>query len=99
MRTVQDLVNNFLNNMQMFRLEAEDGPLSAESLQLFDTLIFETSEQITALGASEAVREIQMASGIGIQAQPGLAIRNTPFALAKPPPATTHYEQTRYTAG
>jgi ABC-type transport system involved in Fe-S cluster assembly fused permease/ATPase subunit len=69
MRTVQDLVNNFLNNMQLFRLEAEDGPLSPESLQLLDDLIFETAEKLTALGDSEDVHETQMASGTGIRIQ------------------------------
>ena len=66
MRTVQDLVNNFLNNMQLFRMEAEDGPLSVESLKRFDDLINETAEKLQALGDSEAVVEYKMASGIGI---------------------------------
>ena len=66
MRTVQDLVNNFLNNMQLFRMEAEDGPLSVESLKLFDDLINETAEKLKALGDSESVVEYKMASGIGI---------------------------------
>jgi hypothetical protein len=79
MRTVQDLVNNFLSNMQLFRMEAEDGPLSAESLELLDSLIFETSEKLTALGASGVVSEIQMANGIGIQAphQPAILAAHT----------------------
>jgi hypothetical protein len=66
MRTVQDIVNNFLNNMQLFRMEAEDGPLSVESLKLFDDLINETAEKLKALGDSESVVEYKMASGIGI---------------------------------
>ena len=66
MRTVQDIVNNFLNNIQLFRMEAEDGPLSVESLKLFDDLINETAEKLKALGDSELVIEYRMASGIGI---------------------------------
>jgi hypothetical protein len=66
MRTVQDIVNNFLNSMQLFRMEAEDGPLSVESLKLFDDLINETAEKLKALGDSESVVEHKMASGIGI---------------------------------
>jgi hypothetical protein len=66
MRTVQDLMNNFLNNVQLFRMEAEDGPLSVESLKLFDDLINETAEKLKALGDSESVVEYKMASGIGI---------------------------------
>jgi hypothetical protein len=68
MRTVQDVMNNFLNNMQLFRMEAEEGPLSPESLKLFDDLIFEASEKLTALGDSKVVNEIEMASGTGITA-------------------------------
>ena len=67
MRTVHDLVNNFLNNMQLFRMEGEVAPLSPESLELFDTLIHETAEKLRALGASESVVEYQMASGAGIR--------------------------------
>jgi hypothetical protein len=66
MRTVQDLVNNFLNNLQLFRMEAEDGPLSPESLNLFDDLIYETAEKLKTLGDLESVNETEMASGTGI---------------------------------
>ena len=66
MRTVHDLVNNFLNNLQLFRLEAEDGPLSLESLKLFDDLIYETAEKLKALGDSDSAVEYEMASGVGI---------------------------------
>jgi hypothetical protein len=66
MRTVHDLVNNFLNNLQLFRLEAEDGPLSLESLKFFDDLIYETAEKLKALGDSESAVEYEMASGVGI---------------------------------
>jgi hypothetical protein len=69
MRTVQDLVGNFLNNMQLVRMEAENGTLSPESLELFDDLIFETAEKLKALGDSEDVQETQMASGTGIRIQ------------------------------
>jgi hypothetical protein len=70
MRSVHDLVNNFLNNMQLFRLEAEDGPLTHESLELFDDVISETAEKLKALGDSESVTEYKMASGVGILPQP-----------------------------
>jgi|SoiMethySBSTD1v2_1073268.scaffolds.fasta_scaffold195590_3 hypothetical protein len=65
MRTVQDIVNNCLNSLQLFRLEAEDV-LSPESLALFDQLIRETAAKLTALGDLEATPERLMASGIGI---------------------------------
>jgi hypothetical protein len=66
MRTVQDLVNNFLTSMQLFRMEGEDSPLSPESLKLFDELIHETSEKLNALGDSDSIVEYKMASGTGI---------------------------------
>ena len=69
MTTVQDLVNNFLNNMQLFRMEWEDGALTPESLKVLDSLIFETAAKLKALGDSEVVSEVQMGNGIGIQPQ------------------------------
>ena len=69
MRTVHDLMNNFLNNLQLFRMEAEEGPLTPESLELFDDLISGTAEKLKALGDSELVIEYQMASGVGILPQ------------------------------
>jgi len=68
MRTMHDLVSNFLNNMQLFRMEAEDGALSVESLELFDELIYGTAAKLKALGNSESVVEYEMASGVGILA-------------------------------
>jgi hypothetical protein len=67
MTTVQDLVNNFLNNMQLFRMEAEDGPLSSESLKLMDELIFETADKLKSLGDSRSVDEYEMTVGTGIR--------------------------------
>jgi hypothetical protein len=69
MRTVHDMVNNFLNNLQLFRMEAEEGPLTHESLELFDDLIAETAEKLKTLGDSESVIEYKMASGVGILPQ------------------------------
>ena len=45
MTSVQDLVNNFLNNLQLVRMDAE-GRLPPESLELFDDLIQDTSAKI-----------------------------------------------------
>jgi hypothetical protein len=67
MRTVQDLVKNFVNNLQLIRMDAEEAPLSLESLELFDELIFGTAAQLKPLGDSKNVTETQMASGIGIR--------------------------------
>ena len=50
MGSVQDVVNNFLNNMQLFRLEAErTGALDGDQLQQFDGLIGETAQKLKAI--------------------------------------------------
>jgi len=65
MRTVQDIVNNFLNNLSLFRLEAEDkGALSESSLQMMDSLLQETSGKLNALGELQATPEKPMAGGM-----------------------------------
>ena len=65
MRTVQDIVNNFLNNLALFRLEAEDkGALSESSLQIMDSLIQETSAKLNALGEVRGTPEKPMAGGL-----------------------------------
>ena len=65
MRTVQNIVNNFLANMQVFRLEAE-GKLSEESLTLFDRLIQDTAKELSVLSNIETIHETKMAIGTGI---------------------------------
>ncbi len=73
MTTVHDLVNNFLANMQLIRLEAE-GRLPADTLELFDTLIEDNAAELRLLGDLEVVREKEMAVGTGIDyrtAEPG----------------------------
>ena len=65
MSTVQDIVNNFLNNLSLFRLEAEDrGALSENSLQTMDALIQETSAKLNALGEPQGTPEKPMAGGL-----------------------------------
>jgi len=65
MRTVQDVVNNLLNKMQLFRMEAE-GVLPETTLKEMDDAIHEAAAQIRALGNVDEVIEKQMASGVGI---------------------------------
>ena len=65
MRTVQELVNNGLNGLQLFRLEAAEV-VSAEELQMFDSLISETATRINKIANLESVQEVQLASGPGI---------------------------------
>ena len=67
MRTVQDIVNNCLNQLQLVRFEAE-GHVSQEALTLFDEAIQDTSAKLRALGDLEAYTENQMAMGAGLGA-------------------------------
>jgi hypothetical protein len=69
MRTVQDVVNNALNQLQLVRLEAE-GHVPDASLELFDKVIHETAAQLQALGDLEAYTEKQMAAGRGLDVGP-----------------------------
>ena len=69
MRTVQDVVNNALNQLQLVRLEAE-GHVPDASLELFDEVIHETAAQLKALGNLEAYAEKQMAAGRGLDVGP-----------------------------
>ena len=65
MRTVQDIVNNFLNSLSLFRLEAEDkGAMTESSLQEMDALIQETSARLNALGELRGTPEKPMAGGM-----------------------------------
>ena len=65
MRTVQDIVNNCLNQLQMLRLDAE-GHVSTESLNQFDQAIRDASSQLKALGDLESYAETQMEIGTGL---------------------------------
>lgn len=66
MTTVHDLVNNFLANMQLIRMEAEDR-LPQETLDLFDQLIQDNAAELRLLGELQVVREKEMAVGTGIE--------------------------------
>jgi PAS domain S-box-containing protein len=65
MRTVQDIVNNLLNGLQLVHLEAE-GHVSAETLELVDRTIQEAAVKLKALGDLETVTEKEMGLGLGI---------------------------------
>jgi len=62
MRTVQDIVNNNLNQLQLLRIEA-DGRVAADTLRLFAVTIRDTAAQLRALGNVEVFAEKTMASG------------------------------------
>ena len=65
MRTVQDIVNNNLNQLQLLRLEAE-GCVPDTALERFDATIQDTAAQLRALGDMEIFAEKPMASGSGL---------------------------------
>lgn len=78
MRTVQDIVYNCLNQLQLLRLDAE-GRVPDESLELFDTAIETACSQLNALADMEAFTERQMAVGTGLAiAEPTIALPTAP---------------------
>jgi hypothetical protein len=65
MRTVQKIVNNALNEMQLFRLDGE-GLMPEESLISFDALIMRTAAELKALADLESTPERGLTIGSGI---------------------------------
>lgn len=64
MRTVHDIVNNFLNNLRLFQFEAEEkNALSPESLQALEDLIDNTAKKLKALGDMEDTPEREVGGG------------------------------------
>jgi len=68
-RTVQDIVGNFLNNLLLFRIEAEETKaLSSDSLSLLDSLTKETSSKINEIGELNSIENEKIAEGmVGIK--------------------------------
>jgi hypothetical protein len=69
MRTVQDIVGNFLNKLLLFQMEAEDtNALKPESLELMESFIDDTALRLKKLGDLDTVIEKDMAGGlVGIE--------------------------------
>jgi hypothetical protein len=65
MRTVQDIVNNFLDSLQLVHLEAEDQ-LPAEMQTVVERMIQEAAAKLKTLADLETVKEKEMAIGPGI---------------------------------
>jgi signal transduction protein with GAF and PtsI domain len=65
MRTVQDIVNNCLNQLQLLRLDAE-GRVPEESLDLFDHAISTAAAELRALGNLEEFSETRMEIGAAL---------------------------------
>jgi hypothetical protein len=77
MRTVHHIVNNYLNNLQLLRLDSETL-LPAESLALFDQLLHDAATKLQVLGDLNDTSERLMASGPGIDYTKGAVITTTP---------------------
>ena len=76
MRTVHHIVNNFLNNLQIIRMESERSQaLPPKSLEKMDAMIQQTTTKLKILGDLDGTPEIQIAPGI-------VAIDDTPKATA-----------------
>ena len=66
MRTVQDIVNNFLNNLMLFEIPTK-ADMPHGSMDTMEELIQHTSQQLRALGDVESVVEQSLAIGVGIE--------------------------------
>jgi hypothetical protein len=54
---MHDIINNFLNNLLLFKIEAEESnSISPESLELFDNLIQKAAENVRKLGEEAMVK-------------------------------------------
>jgi hypothetical protein len=65
MRSIHELVNDALNQMQLFRMEGE-GLMPEESLVSLDNLIKRTAAELTALGDLESTPERDTSLGRSI---------------------------------
>jgi hypothetical protein len=72
MRTVQDIVNNFLQSMMLLEIEAGES-VSPETTQLLERARRETFEKLKTLADLESTPEIEMAVGPGIDYRKGVA--------------------------
>lgn len=66
MTTVQDIVNNFLNHMQLIHLECE-GQAPAVLQAQINKLVQETAQQLKLLADLDTIKEKNMAIGVGIE--------------------------------
>jgi signal transduction protein with GAF and PtsI domain len=84
MRTVQDIVNNCLNQLQLLRLNAE-GHVAEESLVQFDEAIHEASAKLRAMADAKTFTEKQMAIGTGLDFDASEETRNDPIPASRRP--------------
>ena len=78
MRTVQEIVNNAFNKLQLFRLDAE-GLLPQESLKLFDSVIRGTAAKLKVLADIESTPETIAPFGPIIDCEPNSVGKDDPL--------------------
>ncbi len=65
MNNVLDIVNNYLNQIQLLGIEAEEnGKVSKQNIQLIETLTFETSKRLKKLANLEEIVIDKTISGL-----------------------------------
>ena len=65
MRTVQSIIGYSMNTLILYKIESEESEaLSEESLQDIETLIYKTTEELTALANVEDVSEKGIGHGL-----------------------------------
>jgi hypothetical protein len=65
MRTVQHVVNTFLNDLLLFEVQAA-GVIPREMLDSLDDTVQQIARQLKAIGDVESVREKPLGGGVGI---------------------------------
>ena len=66
MRTVHDIVNNCLNQVQLLRMDAEEGRVSPESIKVFDEAIHDAASQLKRIGDLDVYAEKQIGVGTAL---------------------------------
>lgn len=67
MRTVQDIVGNAMNHLELVRIEAEEaGTLNQQSLDEIGEIISNTSEKLGKLTMIERVQMKELSSGVKV---------------------------------
>ena len=67
MRSVQDIVGNALNHLELVRVQAEEyGTLPQQSIDEIDQIIDETSNKLSKLANMKRIRKKSLSSGVEV---------------------------------
>lgn len=67
MRSVQDIVGNALNHLELVRIQAEEfGTLPQQSIDEIDQIIDETSNKLSKLANMKRIRKRSLSSGVEV---------------------------------